>query len=325
MGPWLVCLGSVASAALAMEANAEPERIMSMPELTQLERANDMWRQVQVAEEVPENLRRWRQAGYTAAEVAAAEPQLVEIWTVPAERNFGWLHEDTIEQIKAVDREFITQMRAVRLYEMMGVRPRGKPVPSAVEVNLRWRQAILKVLDYDEVSEFRLMNSVSARNVSQLTEGLVLTRGEQRMLFTWQREFDAVHGSNPLGSRPRSADHLEDYLEQWGLVRDLLGDERFAVYLGRADPEFEAMQLQLKPPVSLSRKEALDLWWLRKKFDLAKWRQRTTTTKFMQDLAEGYQSQVEELLGAARYDAYIGLETGRWLYPTNYGIKWAKR
>lgn len=324
MGPWLVCLGSVVSVALAMGANAEPERVMSIPELTQLERANDMWRQLQVAEDVPENLRRWRQAGYTAAEVAAAEPQLVEIWTVPAERNFGWLHEETVEQIKAVDREFITQMRAVRLYEMMGVRPRGKPVPSAVEVNLRWRQAILKVLDYDEVSEFRLMNSVSARNVSRLTEGLELTRGEQRMLFTWQREFDAVHGVTTPGVHSPSADHLEDTLEQWGMIRDLLGDGRFAVYLGRADPEFESMQ-QLAPSLPLSLKEGVDLWWLRKKYDLAKWRQRARNTKSMQDLAEGYQGQVEQLLGAARYDAYVGLEAGRWLYPTNYGIKWAKR
>jgi len=307
-----------------MGANEEPERIMSTTELTQLERANDMWRQLQVAEDVPENLCRWRQAGYTAAEVAAAEPQLREIWTVPAERNFGWLHEETVEQIKAVDREFITQMRAVRLYEMMGVRARGKPVPSAVEVNLRWRQAILRVLDYDEVSEFRLMNSVSARNVSRLTEGLVLTRSEQRMLFTWQRDFDGLHGTGTLAARPHSADLLEDYLEQWGLIRDLLGDERFTVYLGRADPEFAAMQ-QLDPSLALSQKEALDLWWLRKKYDLAKWRQRLTTTRSMQDLAEGYQGQVEELLGAARYETYIGLEAGRWLYPAHYGIKWARR
>ena len=320
----LVFLGTSLLGVPVVGAGSDPERVMSATELKQLERENAMWRQVRVEEDAAANMRRWREAGFTAAEVAALQPQLTLLWAVPAERNFGWLRAETVEQIKAVDREYIVRMRAVRL-QLVGIRggqPRGS---SEVTVNQQWRQAILKVLDYDEVSEFRLMNSVSAQKIGRLVDDLDLTPGEQRMLFTWQKEFDGMYGTDPFSPGTRRADLLEAKLEQWSLIRGLLGDERFSIYLARAEPDFVAMRQELVASLILSPTETLDLWWLHQKYDLAKSRQRVTTPRFIQGLAGEYQGEVTKLMGAERSEVYFALEAGRWLFPPEFQNKWVRR
>src|SRR5690606_1995481 len=109
-----------------------------------------------------------RSAGYALPEVSAIGSQLEAIWGATAERNFGWLHEDTVAQIKEVDREFISRMRAARLHRATGIRAAGSMVHSEATVNRLWRQALLRVLDYDEIGEFHLMNSASARELNRL-------------------------------------------------------------------------------------------------------------------------------------------------------------
>lgn len=152
-------------------------------------------------ESVEENLARLGAAGFTPAEVAAIQPRLAAMWDVPVERNFGWLHEDTVREIREIDRQFIGRMRAVRLCEAMGIRSGGRAPGNVNSITRLWRGVVFKVLDYDEIAEFRLMNSASAREVGRLVEGLTLSDDELRTLFEWQRDFAGTNGPPPAASR----------------------------------------------------------------------------------------------------------------------------
>ena len=126
MRRWLAAATLLLAGAMAATPENQAERIFTAGELAALDRENAMWRQVRVDAEVPEILQAWRKAGFTEEEVNALAPRLSSLWEVSSSRHYGWLHEDTVEQLKEVDREFIVRMRAVRLQQATGVQLAGR-------------------------------------------------------------------------------------------------------------------------------------------------------------------------------------------------------
>jgi hypothetical protein len=267
---------------------------------------------VRPGETVEENLARIGAADFTPEEVAALQPRLAAMWDVPVERNFGWLHEDTIRQIQEIDRQFIGRMRGVRLYEATGIRPGGKSPGSVSRITRLWRSAVFKVLDYDEIAEFRLMNSASAREVGRLVEGLKLSDDELRTLFEWQREFAGTHGTPSPGSGSQPAWWRQEQLDQWQRIRELLGDERFAVYLSRASGRFELMQQALVRSGESGATPALDLWWLRQNYEGVRSNRNPVVRREDEAKAET-RAKALTIMGTERLAHYMDDQDGRWL------------
>lgn len=317
LSPTLLCLalgGALLSGLFAPAARSQGngDHLLTTAELRILERENAMWRLVRPGEPVEENLARLGAAGFTPEEVAALQPRLAAMWDVPVERNFGWLHEDTVRQIREIDRQFIGRMRAVRLHEATGIRPGGRSPGSANSLTRLWRGAVFKVLDYDEIAEFRLMNSASAREVGRLVEGLTLSDDELRTLFEWQREFAGAHGPTLPGSDGQPAWWRQEQLDQWRRIRDLLGDERFAVYLSRASARFEHMQQALAGSGDPGVTAALDLWWLRQSYEGAR-SNRNPVVRREDELKAETRAQALAILGAEQLADYMADQDGRWL------------
>ncbi|MDI1249360.1 MAG: hypothetical protein PSV13_10900 [Lacunisphaera sp.] len=310
----LVLGGAVLAGLLAPAARCQDngENLLTTTELRALERENAMWRLVRPDESVEENIARFGAAGFTPEEVAALQPRLAAMWDVPVERNFGWLHEDTVRQIREIDRQFIGRMRAVRLYAATGIRPGGKSPGSVSSLTRLWRGAVFTVLDYDEIAEFRLMNSSSAREVGQWVEGLKLSDDELRTLFEWQREFAGTHGATPPGSGSQPAWWRQEQLDQWQRIRELLGDERFAVYLSRASVRFGQMQQALVRSGDPGAKGALDLWWLRQGYEAAR-SNRNPVVRREDELKAETRAHALAVLGAERLANYVTDQDGRWL------------
>jgi len=283
---------------------------MTDAEIQALSRQNALWRQVRPDEDVAANLERLRQAGAEAAEVAALEPRLAEIWEVPFERNFGWLHEGTVERVREIDRQFIMRMRATRLYRATGVRAGGEPPPSVAALNRLWRRAILKALDYDEVAEFRLMNSGSAREEMQRVEGLVLTGDEIRTLFVWRREYEGRR-IPAMPDANLSAAQQEDRFDEWRRKRHLLGDERFARYLEREHPGFAGMQRALGKINVIDPTAALDLWWLRQKEGFV--RNQEPRVAVRDEMTTSMRRRAREIMGEERLAEYGKDPDSRWI------------
>ncbi len=295
----------------AIAALESGDRLLTEAEIASMERENGMLRLANPDEGLAANVTRLKQAGYTAEEVAAFQPRLAALWAVPFERNPGWLRPETLERIRAVDKEFIGRMRAVQLYAQAGVQAAGKARENPAEVNRQWRVAILNALDLDELKEFRLMNSSSARQEMRLTRGLTLTADEQRTLFEWRQDYDGRHGT-PLNAEGRLSDwQREIRLDQYRRIRYLLGDERFAVYLTRVSPAFERMQRALLQAGAITPTVALDLWWLRQK-DGAE-RDQVPTIRDRDRMTARLRARAAEWMGEAQLAHYSEDPDARWL------------
>lgn len=286
------------------------EHLLTDAEVAGLERENQLWRLVRPDEDTVANLARIRAAGFTAEEVAAVEPRLAAMWDVPFERNFGWLRPETAEQIRAVDRQFIARMRATRLYAATGVRAGGQAPVKVEALNRLWRGAILRALDYDEIAEFRLMNSTTAREEMRRVQDLVLTEDELRTLFVWRREYDARQVPVQPDARLSPAQQ-EARLDQWRRLRDLLGDERFVQYLERDHAGFETMRRALEKVQVTDARLALNLWWLRQNEGYV--RNQEPRGPVRDELTAVLRVKVAALIGEAPLADYLTDEDARWL------------
>ncbi|HWA24276.1 MAG TPA: hypothetical protein VG734_01280 [Lacunisphaera sp.] len=290
------------------------ERLLTGEELAALDRENRMWRLMAVADEAPANLQRLRQAGFGAEEIDRFQPKLEEIWTVKAERNFGWLNAEAVEKVQAVDREFIPRMRAARLRETVGIQA-GTAGATITEVNRQWRRAILEVLEHDELAEFRLVNSLAAREISRLLEGIPLSTGEERRLFQLERDFRAAYQPDDLPPRRTSDAHQrEARLDHLTAIRDTLGDDRFATYLGRADPEFAEMRPALARAGAEEPGLALELWRIRQKHLIN--RAGAPSGPKLRELEFAAQAAAMALLGEERFRRYAQDENSRWMFAS---------
>jgi hypothetical protein len=290
------------------------EKLLSPAELTALDRQNRMWRMVRADQDVAANLQAWRKAGFSVKEVEELRLRLTELWTVQLDRNFGWLRPETVEKIQALDQEFIPRLRAARLYAAIGIRVGAEKTGTVVAVDQQWRRAILRLLDYDELAEFRLTNSIAARDLSRLLEGITLTTGEERRLFQLERDFRNAYERVPAGA-PRAQDpgEREAWLDHLAAMREELGNERFAVYLRRANAEFEAMDAALGRLTETRPGAALDFWWLRQKLVSQYGKGGAASSREWQGVVADTRAQAQEMLGNQALADYLTSDNARWL------------
>lgn len=293
----------------------DEDRLLTAAEIASLDRENAMWHLVRVEEDAATNFRLLRSRGFTESEVNSIRARLTAIWEVELERNYGWLSKEAIKRIEAVDRVFSIRLRAVRLFEEIGVRTGPHKLEKITALSRDWQRAIQRELDYRETTEFRLMNSNSAIQVARLVKGLVLNADELRTLCEWQREYDGVHGlPGKSVERHRSAWRKETLLDHWARIRPLLGDQRFAVYLSGASPGFARMNQVVGQLESISPSMTLDLWWLRQKHEIA--RIRASSDKGEIERLDGQlNANISSLLGETRLAAYYQIEDPAWTDP----------
>ncbi len=290
----------------------DSDRLLTPMEIASIDRENAMWRLARVEEDAAANLRLLRDKGFTEDEVQLIEPRLAVIWDITIERNYGWLSKETIDRILDVDRGFIVRLRAARLYAETGIRA-GSHGPEKLEkVGRDWQRALRKVMDPRELTEFRLLNSGPADQVTQLVKGLGLSIDEFRTLCEWQREFDEVQGPpDTLTNRSRHAWRNQALLDHWTRIRELLGDPRFAEYLSRVSSSFAKVNQAVSQLDGANPTIALDLWWLRKRYEIALIR-ATGDRDEIERIDEGLREKTVALLGPARYAACQEFDEAIW-------------
>lgn len=281
--------------------------LLTPEEIARVDRENALWHLVQADLDLPANLARLRANGATPADLAWFEPKLTAIWDVALHREFGWMHPDQVEAIKAVDRVFTARLRAARVRREVAIEldpsHRGE---SPLTVLALWRRMILRTLDYDQVAEFRLMNSDSAEKVARFLENIPLSDDERRTIYTWQREYDA--SDRPFA---HDSDALDYRLFHWIRMRDLLGDERMVLYLMAAEPQFARLQDALGPEVSNTT--ALDAWRAFKEFQIEQ-RKGPTAGETVGDQQKRMQARLRTLLGEANWAHFVDdPKSGEWL------------
>jgi hypothetical protein len=312
MGKGEKLLGLVVLCFFLVGGAAAAERLYSISELATLDRENAMWRVVRVEDEVDANLQIWKSKGFTEEDVKSLKPRLVEVWDVGLERNFGWLSQDAIERIQKVDRRFTIRLRTIRLFKACGIRAGEVRTETISSLTRDWQRAIMRQLDYQEIAEFRLVNSRSAQTITRLGKGLEFTTDELRTLCEWQREFDVQHSRDPrMEGYSHRTWRSEDSLDYWTRVRSLLGDVRFQVYFSRADAGFDRMNQAIARLEGITPTVVLDLWWMKEKRELAS--SRASDRLERERVARQTYQGAEELLGKARFAVYAQDETARWL------------
>jgi hypothetical protein len=312
MGTGKKLLGLVVLCFFFVGGAAAAERLYSLSELAALDRENAMWRLVQVEDDVDANLQLWKSKGFTEGDVNSLKPRLVEVWDIGLERNFGWLSQDAIERIQKVDQRFTARLRAIRLFKAYGIRAGELRMETASSLTRDWQRAIMRQLDYQEIAEFRLVNSRSAQTITRLGKGLEFTTDELRTLCEWQREFDVQHTRDPrLQGYSHRTWRSEDNLDYWTRVRSLLGDVRFQVYFSRIDAGFDRMNQAIARLDGITPTVVLDLWWIKEKREISN--SRVIDRQERDRVARQTYQGAEELLGKARFAVYSQDETARWL------------
>lgn len=157
------------------------------------------------------------------------------------------------------------------------------------------------------------MNSISARQESRLARGLQLTGDEQRTLFEWRRDYDGRRGPALSAVSGLSAWQREMLLDQCRRLRDLLGDARFAVYLGRVSPDFDRMRTTLDGLGETNATAQLELWWLRRREVPALAARHGLTAQDRTDRMAQLRERAAGILGEPRLKAYLEEDDGRWL------------
>ena len=305
-------LATIGFFVLPLVSGGESTQLLSSADLAVLDRDNAMWRLVHVDEDVESNLRHWREKGVTETDVNRLKPTLIALWDVEIERNYGWLSPDAVERIQAVDKKYLSRLRALRLFMGFGIRSDALQPGGMVALTREWQRAIQHKLDDRELMEFRLMNSRSAQTIARLGKGLNFSTDEMRTLCEWQREFEEQHERDPRnqGYFHRSW-RAEDNLDYWTNVRSLLGDARTIVYLARADLEFDRMNQAIARLGEDTPTTVLDLWWMKEKREIAN--ARTNDRQECERIGRLTQNGAEELLGKVRFALYAQDETARWL------------
>lgn len=293
---------------LALVPGRADEKLLTPEEIRRLDRENEFWRALRADEDAAANVARLRRRGANAEELSAFEPKLAALWNVDVPRAWGWLRPEQVEAIKEVDRAFIPRIRAARLRAATGIEidpeHRGETL---LAVNSRWQRAVLRTLDYDQLGEFRLMNSDSAQRTARHFENVPLTDDERRTIYDWQREFEATAGENGARLRSGRNEAVRDHRRR---IRDLIGDDRFAVHLASAEPKFARMHDALGEEIDNTT--ALDAWWIREQFwiDQEKPREIGLSNRV---LAARTEDQLRARLGDPLAAHYLATDEARWL------------
>lgn len=299
---------SFSTAVLLFTVGLAQEKLLTPEEMHRLDRENEFWRALRADDDTDASLTRLRRRGASADELSWFEPKLAVLWNVDIARAWGWLRPEQIDAIKDVDRTFVPRIRAARLRAATGIEidpeHRGETL---LAVNARWQRAVLRTLDYDQLGEFRLMNSLSAQRTARHFENVPLTDDERRTIYDWQREFETIGGENGARLRPGQRDVVLDHRRR---IRDLIGDDRFAIYFASAEPKFARMHDALGEDVDNTT--ALDTWWIREQFwiDQEKPREIGLSNRVLAARAE---ERLRIRLGEQLATRYLASDDARWL------------
>jgi hypothetical protein len=172
---------------------AEP--LLSPEEIHRLDRENEFWRALRADEDTDANLVRLRTLGAADGELASFTPKFTALWDVIYHREWGWLRPEQVDAIKAVDRKFVARLRIARVRWTTGIvlDPTGRD-ETLLAINARWHRAILRVLEFDQLAEFRLMNSDTAERTARHFENVPLTDDERRTIYEWQHDYELTAG-----------------------------------------------------------------------------------------------------------------------------------
>lgn len=291
----------------AVVAATADEKLLTPEELNRIDRENELWRSLRAEDDTDAALVRLRRHGASTEELNWFEPKLARLWSVDVPRAWGWLRPEQIDAIKEVDRAFIPRVRAARLRAATGIEidpfHRGETL---LAVSARWQRALLRVLDYDQIAEFRLMNSESAQKTGRHFENVPLTDDERRTIYDWQREFETTA---PGGVHSRHGRH-EAVLDHRRRIRELIGDDRFAVYLASAEPRFARMHDALGEDVENTT--ALDAWVIREQFSLERDAPRDFGVS-ISTLAGRTEARLQQRLGEPLFARYVATAEAKWL------------
>lgn len=311
--------GAIAALVIALFAPSPfataTEPLLSSDEIRRLDRENDFWRRLRAGDDAEANLARLRQGGASDAELDAFAPKLAALWEVDARREWGWLRAEQIEAIKEVDRAFVPRVRAARLRAVTGIdidaAHRGE---TPLAVNAHWQRAVIRALDYDQLGEFRLMNAPSAHRAARHFENIPLTDDERRTIYDWQHDYEQILG--PAGART-SAARSQATLDYHRRLRELVGDDRFAVYLASAEPNFARMHDALGEEVDNAT--ALDAWAIREQLAVERTKPRDFGVSVQKVVARA-EERLKVRLGEALFARYIDSPDAGWLAESRLRI-----
>ena len=290
---------------------AQPPPLLTAEDLAALHRENALWRAVRADLDVPANMELLGRLGYEAADLAWFRLKLEQVWLLPGAQGLGFLGADTRAKIEEVEREFVGLYRNTRRFEETGIRPESGPLYSKRQLNAMWRRALMRALSYEEMRDYGLARSAEARQVDRFAQGLELSPLEHRELIRLTREFG--DGNNAVFAlRPTMRETYEAQSEHYTAIRHLLGDERCALYLERANEDFLALCRAL--PDDTPATAALDLFGLRLKTAISL-RQKPLSPKERQNVAGTAREEAAGILDQTVFETYLRSDHARWLFP----------
>jgi hypothetical protein len=129
-----------------------------------------------------------------------------------------------------------------------------------------------------------------------------------------ERDYRSTYDRNPVvAPRAPGPAEREAWLDHLATLREELGNERFAVYLRRANAEFEAMDAALNRLSETRPGVAVDFWWLRQKLAGQYAKGGAVSSREWQGLVAGTQAQARVLLGEEALTHYLASDNAWWL------------
>lgn len=263
-------------AAWVSAKGSESERIYSVEEVAIIDRENKLWRLVDATKTVDANIQRLLDAGFPSAEVEAIRPRLAAMWEIDLGLRLDWLDQATMDKVKELEPEYTIKLRRARVRaEIFRLGGENEPLTPG-QIRDQWRNAIVEIMDEYEREQFALLNSHQANTLAKFAKDVNLTTAELKILCEWQLDYTGtiqmINRQTRLSSRDmavNAARRKEALLDHWQRMRGLLGDDRFATYLRAADIGFGRMVEVLRRISGVGNGQYLDLWWLRKKDEIA--------------------------------------------------------
>jgi hypothetical protein len=313
--PW-PRLGLLLLAIIGVARSEDSERVYSLAEVTVIDQENKLWRAVDVTRTVEANVERLLAAGCPAAEVDAIKPRLATMWKVEPWLHLGWLAPGTAERIAELTPEFTVRLKEARVREMLNRLGGLRDPLTSVQVYAQWRTAIYQQLDDRELKDVVLLNSAPALALYGMLKGQPLTLEERRSLCLLQQEHlgslqPATESRAYLPSGKVTRDRAEALLDYWQQMRDLLGDDRFAAYLQAAEARFARMAGVLQLTDGVTNAKVLDLWWVRKKDELADLRMVAGSERYQLKIKA--EELATDILGPDALQVYLTDDDARWL------------
>lgn len=219
------------------------------------------WRHVQPNEDVPRTVIRLRQLGFSEATVSGILPELMRIWQLGPEREFGDIGVESQRRVRAVDRRYELRLRTLELRMQQDTYSEPEMAAARKALDEEWDRDVRATLAEDEIAEFSILNSEAAQRMRNRVRGLGLSSADLRALCIRQQQYEDDAAGALKTVTGRAAEITWDRMALYRDVELVLGPERFPSYLRRVDPRFETMQEELSRIPNLPADVAAKFWW----------------------------------------------------------------